>query len=141
MSSSDLCEHKILVVDDNATNQAVARGMLAKLGVRTGIAGNGKEALETLELLPYDLVLMDCQMPVMDGYEATQKIRDPQSKVKDRGIPVIAMTANAMQGDRDRCIEAGMDDYITKPVDPSKLHRALRQWLPERCCPGDAHKN
>ncbi len=124
---------RVLVVEDNAVNQMVARGMLNKFGIQIDVAGNGEEAITALTRLPYDLVFMDCQMPVMDGFTATLQIRDPQSGVRDCTIPVIAMTANAMQGDRERCLEAGMDDYIAKPVDPSKLHRALEQWLPEHC--------
>jgi PAS domain S-box-containing protein len=124
---------RVLVVEDNAVNQAVAQGMLEKFGIHIDLAGNGEEAISTLQQLPYDLVFMDCQMPLLDGYEATRQIRDPQSKVRDHTIPVIAMTANAMQGDRERCLAAGMDDYIAKPVDPSKLQRVLEQWLPERC--------
>ncbi len=120
---------RVLVVEDNVTNQAVAQGMLEKFGVHIDLVANGQEAITALEQLPYDLVFMDCQMPVMDGYDATRRIRDPQSSVKDHNIPVIAMTANAMQGDRDKCIEAGMDDHIAKPVDPRKLRRALEQWF------------
>ena len=124
---------RVLVVEDNNTNQAVARGMLAKFGIDIDVADNGREAISALTQLPYDLVFMDCQMPVMDGFTATDRIRDTQSSVRDHTIPVIAMTANAMQGDRNRCLEAGMDDYIAKPVDPAKLDRVLQQWLPERC--------
>ena len=124
---------RVLVVEDNATNQVVARSMLNKLGIQTDVVGNGEEAISVLSQLPYDLVFMDCQMPVMDGFTATQQIRDPQSAVKDHAIPVIAMTANAMQGDRERCLDAGMDDYIAKPVDPTKLSKALEQWLPKDC--------
>ena len=123
---------RVLVVEDNATNQLVAKGMLAKFGVHADVAADGREALSALEKLTYDLVFMDCQMPVMDGYQATVQIRDPQSKVTDHAIPIIAMTANAMQGDRDLCIEAGMDDYLAKPVDPAKLRGALERWLPAR---------
>ncbi|MEN8177796.1 MAG: response regulator [Pseudomonadota bacterium] len=124
---------RVLVVEDNITNQAVGRGMLEKFGIQIELAGNGEEALSALEQRPFDLVFMDCQMPVLDGYAATRRIRDPQTPVKDHAIPVIAMTANAMQGDREKCIASGMDDYIAKPVDPIKLHRALEHWLPTRC--------
>jgi len=82
---------------------------------------------------PIDLVFMDCQMPVMDGYQASRRIRDPQSAVKDHDVPVVAMTANAMQGDREKCLTAGMNDYIAKPVDPGKLQQALLHWLPASC--------
>jgi len=123
---------RALVVEDNITNQMVAKGMLEKFGLHVEVVNNGEEALSTLSRLPYDIVFMDCQMPVMDGLEATQRIRDPQSRVKDHAIPVVAMTANAMKSDRDRCLEVGMDDYISKPVDPGKLRQVLDQWLTER---------
>jgi len=105
--------------------------MLKKFGVTVDMVANGEEAVHALETLPYDIVFMDCQMPVMDGYEASRCIRDPQSKVLDHAIPIVAMTANAMQGDSDKCIAAGMDDYISKPVAPNKLQQALQQWLPK----------
>ncbi len=126
---------KVLVVEDNAINQMVAEGMLKKFGIRIDLAANGKEAITALENIQYDLVFMDCQMPVMDGYEATQTIRDMNSKVHDHAIPVIAMTANAMQGDREKCIDSGMNDFITKPVSPDKLQDVLQQWLPEKTSP------
>ena len=119
----------VLVVDDNSINQAVASGMLAKYGIEADTANNGQEALEQLTRIAYDLVFMDCQMPIMDGYKATQSIRDPQSSVQNHNIPVIAMTANAMQGDREKCIASGMDDFISKPVDPVKLRKILENWL------------
>jgi len=122
---------RVLVVEDNITNQMVAKSMLKKFGIQADLAANGEEAVHALETLPYDLVFMDCQMPVLDGYEATRRIRDSQSKVLDRAVPVVAMTANAMQGDREKCTAAGMDDYITKPVDPHNLQLALHQWLPQ----------
>ena len=122
---------RVLVVEDNAVNQKVAQGLLKKFGIQVDIAANGQEALNTLENLPFDLVLMDCQMPVMDGYEATQKIRLPESKVLNQRISIVAMTANSMQGDRDKCLSVGMDDFISKPVNPSKLQEALKRWLPE----------
>ncbi len=124
---------RVLVVEDNITNQAVARGMLEKFGVHIDVAANGREAINILEQFPCDLVFMDCQMPVLDGYEAAQQIRDPRTKVRDPAIPVIAMTANVMQGDQDKCLAAGMNDHIAKPVDPDKLGRMLEQWLPGRC--------
>ncbi|GAB4353575.1 MAG: hypothetical protein Kow006_18790 [Gammaproteobacteria bacterium] len=124
---------RLLLVEDNPTNQAVARGMLEKFGVEITLAANGREALQLLERNPYDLVFMDCQMPVMDGYQATRHIRDPKSRVTDHAVPVVAMTANAMQGDRERCLAAGMDDYITKPIDPARLRRVLERWLPAHC--------
>jgi signal transduction histidine kinase len=120
---------RVLVVEDNPVNQMVARGMLVKFGVVVDLVANGKEAIHALKTLPYDIVFMDCQMPVMDGYEASRCIRDPQSKALDHNIPIVAMTANAMVGDREKCNAAGMDDYITKPVSPDKLQQALQQWL------------
>jgi len=123
---------RVLVVEDNIINQMVAQGALEKFGIQADLAANGKEALIALENLPYDLVFMDCQMPEMDGYEATRHIRDSQSKVRDHVVSIIAMTANTMQGDREKCLAAGMNDFISKPVDPYKLQLALQQWLPKR---------
>jgi signal transduction histidine kinase/CheY-like chemotaxis protein/HPt (histidine-containing phosphotransfer) domain-containing protein len=125
---------QVLVVDDNSINQAVASGMLAKYGVDADLANNGQEALEQLTKTAYDLVFMDCQMPVMDGYIATQHIRDPRSSVQKHSIPVIAMTVNAMQGDREKCIASGMDDFISKPVDSVKLRKILEKWLANDEC-------
>ena len=131
-------EARILVVEDNVTNQAVARGVLEKFGAHVDIAANGEEAIGALERVAYDLVFMDCQMPVMDGYTATRCIRDGNSKVRDHAIPIIAMTANAMRGDREVCLAAGMDDYIAKPVDLTELRKQLERWLPSRCHRGAA---
>lgn len=122
---------RILLAEDNTTNQQVALGILKKLGCRADVVANGKEALEALRSIPYDLVLMDCHMPEMDGFEATRRIRDPQSGVLNPRIPVIAMTALAMEGDRERCLEAGMNDYIPKPVRFQLVAEALDKWLPE----------
>ncbi|MCP4992185.1 MAG: response regulator, partial [Gammaproteobacteria bacterium] len=124
---------RVLVVEDNPVNQMVAKGIMQKFGLRIDIAGDGREALRMLEQLPFDLIFMDCQMPVMDGYEATRQIRNPESMVRDHDIPVVALTANAMRGDQEKCIAAGMNDYITKPIDPKKVNQALMQWLPEDC--------
>ncbi len=124
---------RVLVVEDNITNQAVARGMLEKFGLDIDLVANGEQAIRALEQLPYDLVFMDCQMPVMDGYEATRRIRDPQSGVVDSKVPIVAMTANAMKADRDRCLAVGMNDHVAKPVDPSRLEQALSRWLPASC--------
>jgi PAS domain S-box-containing protein len=121
---------RILLVEDNITNQQVALGILKKFGLRAEAAANGAEALKALESIHYDLVLMDVQMPVMDGFETTRRIRDTQSAVLNHNIPVIAMTAHAMQSDRQRCLEAGMNDYISKPVEPQALAAALERWLP-----------
>jgi CheY-like chemotaxis protein/HPt (histidine-containing phosphotransfer) domain-containing protein len=122
---------RILLAEDNITNQQVALGILKKLGLSADVAANGAEALEALAAIPYDLVLMDMQMPVMDGLEATRRIRDTRSAVLNRRVAIIAMTANAMQGDREQCLEAGMDDYISKPVTPPALSAALEKWLPK----------
>ncbi|RKT43128.1 CHASE domain-containing hybrid sensor histidine kinase/response regulator [Thiocapsa rosea] len=120
----------VLVAEDSPVNQTVALGMLKRLGLRADAVGNGLEAIEALSTIPYDLVLMDVQMPVLDGLEATRRIREEASPVLDRRIPVIAMTANAMQGDREACLQAGMDDYVAKPVKSEALAEALARWLP-----------
>jgi signal transduction histidine kinase/CheY-like chemotaxis protein/HPt (histidine-containing phosphotransfer) domain-containing protein len=119
----------ILVVEDNATNQKVVMHMLARLGHRADAVGNGLEALRALEMIHYDLVLMDCQMPEMDGYDATRAIRAADSRVLDRGIPIIALTAGAMQEDRERVLAVGMDDYLSKPIDSGALANTLAHWL------------
>jgi len=130
-----LCEMRrgavrILLAEDNITNQQVAVGILKKLGLRVDAVANGAEAVTALKTLPYDLVLMDMQMPEMDGIEATRAIRNPQSPVINHQVPIIAMTAHALHGDRERCLDAGMNDYLTKPVVPRALAEALRKWLP-----------
>jgi PAS domain S-box-containing protein len=118
---------RALVVEDNAVNQKVAVMLLAKLGVRSDVAADGREALEMLRLRPYDLVFMDCHMPEMNGYDATAEIRRMDGP---RGrVPVIAMTADVMEGSQELCTAAGMSDFIAKPVDADSLARALRRWL------------
>lgn len=124
---------KVLVVEDNVTNIVIIKGLLEKFNVRSEVAEDGSKALELLAANEYDLVLMDCQMPVMDGYETTRRIRKAEHAVLDKGIPVIALTAQAMRGDEDACISAGMNDYLTKPVEPALLYDKLNKWLPERC--------
>ncbi len=119
---------RILLVEDNAINQQVALRMLQKLGVRADVAADGVEAVAALALAPYDLVFMDCQMPEMDGYEAARRIR---ALAGDRAeVPIVAMTANAMAPDRQRCLDAGMNDYLPKPVKLTDLRAALERWLP-----------
>ena len=122
---------RILLADDNTTNQQVAVGLLKKLGLRVDAVANGQEAIQALTSLPYDLVLMDVQMPELDGLAATRQIRNPESAVRNHGIPIIAMTAYAMQGDREKCLAAGMNDYLAKPVSPQALVAVLDQWLPK----------
>jgi PAS domain S-box-containing protein len=121
---------RILLAEDNLTNQQVALGILRKLGLHADVVADGSEAIRSLEKSRYDLVLMDVQMPGMDGLEATQRIRDPSSAVLNHEVPIIAMTAHAMQGDRERCLDAGMDDYVTKPISPQTLAEAVDRWLP-----------
>lgn len=139
---------RILVADDHRVNQQLAVMMLERLGYRTDVVGNGHEAVEAVSRVPYTLVLMDCQMPEMDGYEATKAIRarealnvkreasDELREMSDeqrgtQGVPIIAMTANAMQGDRDKCLAAGMDDYVTKPINFQELANMVMKWLPK----------
>jgi signal transduction histidine kinase/CheY-like chemotaxis protein/PAS domain-containing protein/HPt (histidine-containing phosphotransfer) domain-containing protein len=121
---------RILLVEDNAINQQVALGLLEKLGLAAEIAANGREALHALATDSYDLVLMDIQMPEMDGLEAARRIRGPGSPARNPEVPIIAMTAHAVRGDREACLAAGMNAYLTKPVDPSSFRAALAQWLP-----------
>jgi CheY-like chemotaxis protein len=125
----------ILVVEDNPVNQQVILLMLNRLGHRTQAVDNGLEALQAMEKTHFDLVLMDCQMPVMDGYEATRAIRAADSTVLDRAIPIVALTANAMQGDRELALAAGMDEYISKPVDGATLATLLHRLLSKRLTP------
>lgn len=120
---------RVLLVEDNAINRKLARKILEKLGIIVLVAENGQEAVDMLRYEDVELVLMDVQMPVMDGYEATRQIRNPLVGVKNIMIPVVAMTANAMQGDRERCLAVGMDDYLSKPIQFKVLEDKLNQYL------------
>jgi len=121
---------RILVAEDHLVNQKVALGFLNQLGHRADAVADGREALAALESTPYDLVLMDCQMPEMDGYEATRAIRSPTSQVLDRNVPVIAMTGHTGADDREKCLAAGMDDFLCKPIVKKALVEVLGRWLP-----------
>ncbi len=136
---------RILVADDHRVNQQLAVMMLERLGYRADVVANGHEAVEAIGRVAYTMVLMDCQMPEMDGYEATRKIREIESRKQKADseqetmnheaqvttrLPIIAMTANAMQGDRDKCLAAGMDDYVTKPIAQKELAIMIEKWLP-----------
>ena len=120
---------RILIAEDNIVNQKLALRLMEKFGFRADAVTNGKEAVRSLEIIPYDLVLMDVQMPEMDGLTATKRIRDSSSNVYNHKIPIIAMTAHAMMGDRERCLDAGMNDYISKPINPGALQRAIERQL------------
>ena len=128
----ELSSIKALLVEDNLTNQLVAEGMLKQLGVDYETVNNGQEALDKLADTAFDMVFMDCQMPVLDGYQATKEIRSPSSAVMNNKVPIIAMTANALIGDREKCIAAGMDDYIAKPVSVDKLGMVIQKWMPSK---------
>ena len=132
--STTVQKYRILLVEDNPINQSVAKGMLEAIGYScSDIAGNGLEAVHALKSAsaddPFHIVLMDCQMPEMDGYEATQAIREGAGGDYYRGVPIVAMTANAMKGDEKRCLTAGMNDYLSKPVESDALRNKLRDWL------------
>jgi CheY-like chemotaxis protein len=115
---------RVLIAEDNLINQKIAQKMLAKLGYEAQIANHGKEVMEMVSTEHFDLILMDVQMPEMDGLEATRMIR---TCLEIQPV-IIALTANAMQGDRDECIQAGMDDYMSKPIDPKLLASNLEKW-------------
>jgi signal transduction histidine kinase/CheY-like chemotaxis protein len=121
-------KRRILIVEDNVVNQRVAVALLARAGYATEVAFNGREALAAIARIPFDLVLMDCQMPVMDGLETTRQLRAREQRTGEH-MPVIAMTANAMEGDRERCLAAGMDDYVAKPILGKELYAKIAHWL------------
>ncbi len=125
------CSAQVLVVEDNKVNQLVARKQLERFGARVDVAANGLEALDAVGRCTYDVIFMDCQMPEMDGFEATRAIR--RGETADHAIPILALTANAFSGDEKRCREAGMNEFLTKPLRPAQLVRALHRWLPESC--------
>lgn len=116
------------MVEDNAANQKLAVLLLKKIGFAVQVANNGREAVEAVKEGAFSVILMDCQMPEMDGFEATEVIRQWEETRKER-IPIIAMTANAMQGDKEKCLAVGMDDYISKPINPKQLQEVIYKWL------------
>jgi len=120
---------RILLAEDNPVNQRVALAMLNRMGCQTDVVVNGREVVQALQEASYDLVLMDCQMPEMDGFEATRTVRLIEAAASRPSIPIIAMTASAMQTDRERCLQAGMSDFIAKPVHPGELAEMLVRWL------------
>ncbi len=120
---------RILVVEDNPTNQQVALAILTKLGHQADAVGNGVEALDALRSADYDIVLMDCEMPDMDGCETARRIRCPSCGMRNPAIPIIALTAHALVGDREKCLAAGMNDYLAKPIEPRQLGEVLPKWL------------
>ena len=123
---------RVLLVEDNAMNQEVTLGMLSILGCDADVVGNGRKALEATAAARYDLVLMDCQMPVLDGYSATRALREREKAAGEGHLPVVALTANAMAGDCDLCLAAGMDGYLSKPFTIRKLQDVLSKWLPSQ---------
>ena len=121
-------DYRILVAEDNPVNQKITSRILEKKGYSVHLVSNGAQALEALDAMKFDLVLMDCQMPIMDGYEATEKLREKEESTGER-MPVIAMTANALKGDREKCLESGMDGYLSKPVKPELLYSVLKEYI------------
>jgi CheY-like chemotaxis protein len=122
---------RVLVAEDNSVNQLVAVRLLERLGCRVDVAANGAEAVQMATRLPYSLIFMDCHMPEMDGFEATVEIRRRESELGLTAMPIVALTASVLQEDRDRCVSAGMDDIICKPVQPAELAQVLRRFVPK----------
>jgi CheY-like chemotaxis protein len=129
-SSSDTGPVLVLVAEDNPVNQTVARRLLTRLGCIVDVVSTGREALAASMQAEYAVIFMDCQMPELDGYEATALIRAREGS--GRRVPIVALTASAMREDRERCLSAGMDDYVSKPVRLRELQVALERWLPRR---------
>lgn len=123
---------RVLIAEDNPINQTIAVKIVEKMGCRADAVGNGLEAVNALQLFPYDLILMDCHMPEMDGFEATKAIREFEKQNNRTPIPIIALTASAMSSDKDECLQSGMNDYLTKPVDVQRIHSALQKWIPQK---------
>src|ERR1019366_6339730 len=119
---------RVLVAEDNVINQKVAVRILERMGIRADVAANGREVVEMMRILPYDVIFMDCQMPEMNGYEAATEIRRREGS--GRHIAIIAMTAEALAGTRERCLASGMDDYVPKPIQIGSLMDALKRWAP-----------
>ncbi len=132
MAETKRRNYRILVVEDFPINQEVALGILEGFGFHAEVAENGRQAIDAMEKKRYDLVFMDLQMPEMDGFKATRIVRDPLSSVKSHTLPIIAMTANAMEGDREKCLNAGMNDHIAKPISPDAVYQALHTHLLQR---------
>jgi len=122
----------ILVAEDNLTNQIVAEGMLEHFGCQVDLVSDGHEAVESVGKHSYDLIFMDCQMPKLDGYEATREIRKHERQSGAESTPIVAFTAYAMKSDRERCLDAGMNDYLSKPFDEQQLFGVLHRWLPDK---------
>jgi CheY-like chemotaxis protein len=156
METTKTRSHRTLVVDDHRVNQQFAMMLIERLGHRTDVAANGQEAVDACSKIPYALVFMDCNMPVMDGYDATKKIREAErvrgNESGARGspfltrlpphplkptciphVPIVAMTANTMPEDREKCLQAGMDDYLAKPIQPDSIAEIFAKWLPAHC--------
>ena len=126
--SSSQTRGRVLIVEDNPINQRVAVILVSKLGFIADVAADGSEALDMVREQDYTLILMDCQMPVMDGFEATRAIRALETPVAQ--VPIIAVTANVMEGQRDKCLAAGMNDYLPKPINKEVLGKTVDKWIP-----------
>jgi CheY-like chemotaxis protein len=123
----------VLVAEDNPVNQEVALAMLTQLGCQAELVANGQEAVEAVARTRYDLILMDCQMPVLDGFAATAAIRRQEQAISQPAVPIMALTANVIKGFREQCLAAGMNDYLSKPFSQAQLKELLERWLPGGC--------